>query len=239
MTDEREEGTGRLARAVLAVLCAALGAGLAAAVLSLPPRDPGLALEAAASLEASGVGNPVTAVLLSFRGYDTLLEVAVLLAALAGVWSLVPHGAGTPTGRARPQPGPAEPALTGFARLAGPVGVLVAAYLFWTGAEAPGGAFQAATVLAATVLLLRFAGLVGAPPVAGHGPGGTAVRLLSVMGFATFLGVGLAGLATTGTFLGYPPGAAKALILAIEATLTVSLAAVLLLLVLGLPEDAP
>ncbi|HEV7367912.1 Na(+)/H(+) antiporter subunit B [Arenibaculum sp.] len=235
MTDEREEGTGRLARAVLAALCAALGAGLAAAVLSLPPRDPGLALEAAASLEASGVGNPVTAVLLSLRGYDTLLEVAVLLAALAGVWSLVPDEAG----RARPQPAPAEPALAGFARLAGPVGVLVAAYLFWTGAEAPGGAFQAATVLAATVLLLRFAGLVGAPPAAGCGPGGTAVRLLSVAGFATFLGVGLAGIATTGTFLGYPPDAAKALILAIEATLTVSLAAILLLLVLGLPEDAP
>ena len=39
-------------------------------------------------METSGVRNPVTAVLLNFRGYDTLLEMGVLLVALLGVWSL-------------------------------------------------------------------------------------------------------------------------------------------------------
>lgn len=33
----------------------------------------------------SGVSNPVTAVLLNFRSYDTLLELAVLLAAILGI----------------------------------------------------------------------------------------------------------------------------------------------------------
>jgi multisubunit Na+/H+ antiporter MnhB subunit len=38
----------------------------------------------------SGVSNPVTAVLLNFRAYDTLLELAVLMAAILGIWSTGP-----------------------------------------------------------------------------------------------------------------------------------------------------
>jgi multisubunit Na+/H+ antiporter MnhB subunit len=67
------------------------GGGLAAAlawawfVLPLPDR-PGP--ELAEALPLSGVGNPVTAVLLNFRAWDTLLESIVLLAALLGLWML-------------------------------------------------------------------------------------------------------------------------------------------------------
>ena len=57
-------------------------------VLSLPPDAAGLSAQVAANLQTSGVSNPVTAVLLNFRGYDTLLEMVVLLLALLGVWSL-------------------------------------------------------------------------------------------------------------------------------------------------------
>ena len=41
-----------------------------------------------AHLRATGLGNPVTAVLMAYRAIDTLLEVVVLLLALVGVWSL-------------------------------------------------------------------------------------------------------------------------------------------------------
>jgi hypothetical protein len=41
----------------------------------------------------SGASNPVTSVLLNYRAYDTLIELAVLLAALLGIWSLGPAAA--------------------------------------------------------------------------------------------------------------------------------------------------
>jgi multisubunit Na+/H+ antiporter MnhB subunit len=43
----------------------------------------------------------VTAVLLNFRGYDTLLEIAVLTVALVGVWALGPRRASRKACRAR------------------------------------------------------------------------------------------------------------------------------------------
>ncbi len=52
-------------------------------------------------MDRSGVTHPVTAVLLNFRGYDTLLEVAVLLIALVGTWSLRLG----PAARGRDRPG--------------------------------------------------------------------------------------------------------------------------------------
>ena len=70
-------------------LAAVLAFGvLSWALLDLPGDPAGLAQEAYRSLEQSGVSNPVTAVLLNYRGYDTLLEIAVLLLAIVAVWSL-------------------------------------------------------------------------------------------------------------------------------------------------------
>ncbi len=69
---------------LIALLVSAVGAGLAYAVLSLPPVATGLKEAVADQLAQSGVSNPVTAVLLSFRGYDTLHEMGVLLLAPGG-----------------------------------------------------------------------------------------------------------------------------------------------------------
>ena len=77
-------------RWLLLPLMLALAAGLGYTVLSLPDQSQGLQGAVAGQLEKSGVSNPVTAVLLNFRGYDTLLEMVVLTLALLGVWS---HGA--------------------------------------------------------------------------------------------------------------------------------------------------
>lgn len=52
------------------------------AVQQRPEPAIDLRAQVAAQLPASGVDHPVTAVLLNFRGYDTLLEIAVLLVAV-------------------------------------------------------------------------------------------------------------------------------------------------------------
>ena len=49
---------------------------------------PTLRPEAAQHLAETGLGNPVTAVLIAYRAFDTMLEKVVLLLAVVGVWSL-------------------------------------------------------------------------------------------------------------------------------------------------------
>jgi multisubunit Na+/H+ antiporter MnhB subunit len=111
-----------------------------------------------------------------------------------------------------------------------PIALVIGAYLLWVGSHAPGGAFQAGTVLAAAVILPRLAGLE--TPV---GVGRVTARVLATVGFLVFLGVGVYAMAIGRDFLAYPEGMAKPLILLIEAVVTVSIAAILALLVAGDP----
>ncbi|TVQ57885.1 MAG: DUF4040 domain-containing protein [Rhodobacteraceae bacterium] len=219
-------------RALLAVACAGVALGLGAVVLALPQVEPLQAVAAASAAEATGLLNPVNNVLMAFRAIDTVLEKMVLFAALVGVWSLAPDAAwGRRPGRRFPPA--AEGPLTLFARVLPPVGVLIAAHLLWVGADAPGGAFQGATILAAMILLVRLAGLADAPPVSSR-----ALRLLIVLGPAAFLGVGMAGVVLAGAPFAYPAAHAKAIILVVEFAMLVSVAATLALLVVGPPERA-
>lgn len=213
-----------------------LGAGIAgilvALAVSLSGTAAGLHHLVQQNLEQLGVANPVTAVLLGFRGYDTLLETFVLTVALIGVWSLTPDRfwGGMPGLKQHARP---EGVLAYFGRLLPAVGLLVGVHLLWVGTDAPGGAFQAGTVLAAVWLLMVMAGASDAPPVSN-----TTLRVLLVIGPGGFLLFGLAG-AIASVFLQYPAGAAKAAIIAIETLLTVSIAATLGLLVLGTPRRLP
>ncbi len=204
----------------LQVFLSALAGGLGYAVLSLPDQAIALKGMVEANLEASGVRNPITAVLLNFRAYDTLLEMAVLLLALIGVWSL---GA-TPMRRGA-APGPVLSALVqGLV----PLMILVAGYLLWAGAHAPGGAFQAGAVLAASGVLLLLTGkrltirLMGRP-----------LRIVLLAGLGVFITVGIAVIPVGGMFLQYPPSLAGGLILFIEAAATLSIGAILTALFLG------
>ena len=65
------------------------------------------------------------------------------------------------------------------------------------------------------------------------------LRLLLVVGPMAFLAVGLAGLFVADSFLAYPPGISKPLIIVVEATLTLSIGVTLALLVAGPPERLP
>lgn len=208
-------------RALLAVGVIAWAVVVAYAVLQLP-AGPGLYAAVETQLARSGVSHPVTAVLLNFRAYDTLLEVGVLLLAVMGAWSLRGPIA------ARRAPLPPSTVLRALVQVIVPVMVLSSGYLLWRGSHAPGGAFQGGAVLAAAlVLLVLAAGL--RLPVALHG----LHRLLLSAGFVVFLAVGLWPLARGAVLLQYPPGQAKTLILLVESLLTLSIGAILALLFVG------
>jgi multisubunit Na+/H+ antiporter MnhB subunit len=229
-TPASAERPGRMLRLEVALPSATVAAALAAAVLFLPDPAPTLAPAAAENAGATGLGNPVTNVLMAFRAMDTLLEKIVLLLALVGVWSLAPDRfwGGRPGLRHYADP---QGVLAFLARLLPPVGIVVGIYILWVSADHPGGAFQGGTVLAAMWLLVMTAGLKDAPSV-----GRRWLRLLLIAGPAVFLVVGLGGLWLGGAFLAYPVGYAKPLILAIEFAMTLTIAVTLGLLMAGAPE---
>jgi multisubunit Na+/H+ antiporter MnhB subunit len=223
------ERPGAWFRSIVAGLCVAISAAIAAVVLLLPNPAPTLAPEAGAKLSLTGVGNAVTAVLLAYRALDTLLESAVLLLALVGVWSLAPDHfwGGAPRSLAlRYRDG----SLSLLGQVLPPIGIVLGVYIVWVGADAPGGKFQGATIIAAMWVLTMMAGLQNPPEI-----GRAWVRLILVAGAAFFLAVGIAGFWLAGAFLAYPTGFAKSLIVAIEVALTLSVAATLGLLVAGPP----
>jgi len=217
-------------RAATIGLCILVSAGLAAIILLLPEPAPTLAALAAANLVATGLGNPVTAVLMAYRAIDTLLEVVVLLLSLLGVWSLTPdHLWGSlPSPHYRAD---SYETVTFVTQLLAPIGILVGIHIFWIGSVAPGGEFQGATILAAMWILTMLSGLVDAPAVNRRW-----LRLLLIIGPVVFAAIGLAGFAMAGAFLAYPTNHAKLLILIIEVPVTLSVAAMLTLLVAGPPE---
>jgi multisubunit Na+/H+ antiporter MnhB subunit len=212
-----------------ALLSIAVTAAISAAVLSLPEPAPTLAPAVAEHIATTGLGNPITAVLLAFRAIDTLLEAVVVVFALIGVWSLAQDRVwGGRPGLQYPQ----DPAgsIAFAARELMPLGIVMAAYLLWVGADAPGGKFQAATILAAMAQLAIMAGFLDTPPVSHRG-----LRATLVAGPLVFIIIGLAGIALAGAFLAYPDDYAKALIIVIEVALTPSLALLLMLLLAGAP----
>ena len=218
--------------AAAALLAGAVGLALAVALLALPEPGPGLAAAARMPEPALPLGNPVAAVLMGFRGLDTLLESAVLVFAVLGVWSMAPDTAwGGRPGPRFPRAGHGPFAL--LARVLPPIGIVVAVHLAWVGADAPGGKFQAGTVLAAMWVLAWAAGLVEAPRV-----DDSRLRWALVAGPLAFIAAGLLGWATAGHVLAWPPGVEKPVILLVEAAMTLSVAAALALLVAGPPERA-
>jgi len=228
---KRRPGLGL--RVLVGILCAALAAGLAVVVLLLPDPAPSQALAVAAHLPATGLGNPVTGVLMAYRAIDTLLESVVLVPALIGVWSLsIEMAWGGRPGFLTPwRSGSALPLL---ARVLPPFGILVGIHLVWAGADDPGGKFQGAAVLAAMWILVMVVGLREPPPVSDR-----LMRFLLVLGPLSFIGIGAVGIPLAGAFLAYPEAYAKPLILAIEVGLTISVTAVLGLLLAGPPAPEP
>lgn len=185
--------------------------GWAVLARTLPPEN--LPERVAAAMPDSGVAHPVTAVLLNFRSYDTLLEIAVLLLAVVVALALREAQPDQPEAM-----GLDNPLLRAVMAWLLPLILIVAGFLLWAGSYQPGGAFQAGAVLAAAGVLLRLAGVRTAwldnPNL---------MRAGLALGLLTFLAIGLLVMIPGVPFLTYPAEHAGTLILAIEFTLTLSI----------------
>lgn len=178
-----------------------------------------LAENALAATSQSGVSNPVTAVLLNFRAYDTLLELAVVFTSVLAVLALGPKRQFTH------EVASMQHSMVGWLA---PVLIIVSGYLLWVGAHAPGGAFQAGSMLAAAFILMQMSGVHIDKMV-----GVTNLRWSMVVGIAVFTMVGLAMLKLDNGFLFYRNELAKTLIIVVETAATFSIAVALTLAYLG------
>lgn len=221
--------TLRIGPARIAIGCLTLGlaALLGWVVYEIPERPLQLATELQdiavkeQLIETSGIGNPVTAVLLNFRAYDTLLELAVLELAVLAVQAM---SAGTVRRRGGSD-WRHNRLLTATLAIVVPVSIVVAGDLLWMGADHPGGAFQAGTVLSGAGIMLILADRLNRRFFSDW-----RYRLAVVAGVAVFVVVGLGVMAVGEQFLQYPAGLAKTLILAIETAAMASVAVVFIIL---------
>lgn len=166
-------------------------------------------------LNLSGVTNPVTAVLLNFRAYDTLLELAVLLIAVIAV--LPSHDHQLPAVQ-RIVAAEHNLVILALQRWISPALLVFAGYLLWAGASRPGGAFQAGSLLAGSCVLMFQTGRYRINYTS------IMARNLLAVGLVVFVAVALALIWLEGSLLDYPANYAGLLILIIEGGATVSIA---------------
>lgn len=197
-----------LAMVFLVVLGGALGLVLWEANTGLHVK-PTYVMEA---LPQSGVSHPVTAVLLNFRAFDTLLEVTVLLIAFLAFLGLAPTARHAIFFR----PGGMPKFLV---RALAPFFLVGATYLWLIGSVDSGGAFQAAALLAALIIFYRLSGLT-------QKISPFYVRISAVFGLAFFLLAGTVSL-FWGAFFSYRVALAGHVILAVEFFLTLTLGVIL------------
>jgi multicomponent K+:H+ antiporter subunit A len=220
-------------------------AGIAYAVLTRP-FDSIAPYYLENSVSAGGGTNAVNVIIVDFRGFDTMGEIAVL-----GLGGLIVHallaGVRIPAGLRpeRPASGWNPLLVQVVARTLLPLAALAAVYLFLRGHNLPGGGFIAGLVLAAAIVVTRVAGGSPLPKAPG-------------LAYSTWVGVGLAAAGLTGIgswALGYPfltsayghpvlplvgeVPLATAGLFDLGVFLTVVGATLLLLMVPGLLEDPP
>jgi multicomponent Na+:H+ antiporter subunit B len=190
-----------------AFVALATGAVLVYAALDLPsfgdPTSPANAYVGRAYLEIApdevGTPNIVTAVLASYRGFDTLGETVVIFAAGIGAALLLGFGERA-TGQSVALPGDHNVVLRVAAKLLIPVIVLFAFYVQFHGDLGPGGGFQAGVILAVAVVLhalvfgLRDTMIAVRPGLA---------RGVAATGVLLYAGVGIVCIVNGGDFLDY------------------------------------
>jgi len=104
----------------------------------------------------TGAANIVTAVIVTYRGLDTLGEIAVLFAAATGIALLLKRkkSSNESTKNEKTDKRPASEILKTGSGLLVPVIVMFGVYIFLNGHLTPGGGFQGGAVIASAVLLL-------------------------------------------------------------------------------------
>lgn len=197
----------RLAALLLLAVLGALFASLLVGYTPDPALNPTALYYAERTAPDLGAANLVTAIVISYRGLDTLGEVTVLFLA-AAIVGLVLAGSGSRSGsRPRADPG-AEPGakdrsgapvpvgelLTTGSHLLTPMILLLGVYVFANGHLTPGGGFQGGAILASATLLLLLA-----EPLKrlSH----RLIAGLEALSGLFFVGIGLLGLVLAGGFL--------------------------------------
>lgn len=191
----------------------------------LPLGNPRPASAARVQEAMGSLEHPVTAVLLVFRGFDTLLELGVLLLAVLGMLTVRGRRGLASVGLRAP----ADPLLEHVVRLLVPLALLVAGYLLWLGTFAAGGAFQAGVVLGAAGILLWLSGhrSIDATP-------GWLWQTLVLGGFMAFLTSALVTLLVSGRMLDYPEAHRHTILLVMEGAAAISIGATFAALFVGL-----
>jgi multicomponent Na+:H+ antiporter subunit B len=193
-----------------ALVCVAVGGVMIYAALSLPDfgdaTSPANTHVGRAYLERSareiGTPNVVTAVLASYRGFDTLGEAIVIFAAGIGVAIML--GFGERAATAAPQPldptGDHNVVLRVGAKLLIPLIALFAFYVQFHGDLGPGGGFQAGVILSLTVILHAL--VFGLRETMRAVKPGFA-RGVASLGILVYAGVGVISISNGGAFLDY------------------------------------
>lgn len=185
--------------------------------LWVTPRGGGLTEAAVSLLPESGVENPVTAVLLNYRAYDTWLEIGVILIGLLAIFA-----AGGINLYRKPDMAINDPLLRQVVLFSTPILFLFGAFLLYIGKTGPGGAFQAAVLWGAIGIMLHLIG----KPVMAMIPRWLRQLLLTI-GIGFFLVLGFVLMAGGGNLFEYPHAYAGILILIIETLAAISIAVTL------------
>lgn len=129
--------------------------------------------------------NIVTAVVLDYRGFDTLGEVTVLFAAIAGIGLLL--GASR-----RRRIRPAGPVISSMAPWIAAFIIITSAYIFLHGHLSPGGGFPGGAMIAAGFLIMVLGVGSRAPKI---------FKTIETLGGLAFVTVGVIGFLKKGSFL--------------------------------------
>ena len=139
-----------------------------------------------------GAANVVTAVLITYRGFDTLGEVAVLFMVAASVGVVLERRSPEPAESDRQQ-GPSEIVSTCTGILV-PIILVFGAYVIVNGHLSAGGGFQGGAIVASAVLLK----LVADP---GARISLTALSITESLAGILYVGLGVLGIVLAGGFL--------------------------------------
>jgi multisubunit Na+/H+ antiporter MnhB subunit len=214
------------ASALVPALCGVLAAAAALNAVRAPRAAEPLAPRVMARIGETAAENPVTAVLLDFRSYDTLLEIGVLVAGIVAVWALERGRPAVPVAATTAD----EPVLAELLRWIVPLTLITAIYLTWMGSYGPGGAFQAGALLAGAGVLMLASGFLRP-----YAPGSRLLRSAVAAGLFVFAGAALLTASQQDAMLRYPAATAYWWILGIEFVLMISIAATLAELFVDVP----
>jgi len=141
-----------------------------------------------------GAPNVITGILLTFRAFDTIGEVAVLFMVAAGV-GLVLSGKTSAEASGSPESKtPASEIVRTATQILLPLIAIFAAYIIMNGHISAGGGFQGGAVIASAVLLLLLAN-------PSQDLNATFLSITESLAGVLFVAVGIAGLVAAGGFL--------------------------------------